>query len=89
MGKPGKDGWIRWQGGKKAPLPVGTRYEARYRGGEKRKAIVSEAMEEEFEVWAHLNDDGDIMAYRPIEEPVVQKAPIKPVEALKPKVGWW
>lgn len=88
MGKPGKDGWIRWQGGKKAPLPVGTRYEARYRNGDKLKSKVT-ALAEEPETWVHLNDDGDIMAYRLIEEPIVQKAPIKPLEALKPKVGWW
>lgn len=88
MGKPGKDGWIRWQGGKKAPLPVGTRYEARYRGGEKVKSKVT-ALADEPEAWAHLRDDADIMAYRVIELPVVKKAPIKPLEAPKPKVGWW
>lgn len=88
MGKPGKGGWIRWRGGKKAPLPVGTRYEARYRDGTRRNSKVTDWPEEP-DTWAHLKDNSDIMAFRVIERPIVEKPPAEPVEAPRPKVGWW
>lgn len=63
MSKPNKDGWIRWRGGKNAPVEGSTMVDVRLRCG------FVDIGEARLFYWEHANDPGDIMAYRVLDQP--------------------
>lgn len=60
--KANKDGWIRHRGGK-CPVAIGETVELRHREG-KTTIHVAFDTDDEDEVWEHVGDEDDIMAYR-------------------------
>lgn len=60
--KANKDGWIRHRGGK-CPVAIGETVELRHREGKRTIHVVCDTDEAD-EVWEHVGDEDDIMAYR-------------------------
>ncbi|AUG88573.1 hypothetical protein [Pseudomonas phage TC6] len=59
--RPGNE-WIEWNGGE-CPVPYGTKVDVIYRDGYKTSMRIV-WLDFNHNVWSHLNDEGDIVAYR-------------------------
>ncbi|AMO43542.1 hypothetical protein O4_67 [Pseudomonas phage O4] len=59
--RPGNE-WIEWDGGE-CPVPYGTKVDIIYRDGYKTSMSIV-WLDFNHNVWSHLNDEGDIVAYR-------------------------
>lgn len=59
--RPGNE-WIEWNGGE-CPVPVGTKVDTIYRDGYKNEMWIGWLGFSQ-NIWSHLNDEGDIVAYR-------------------------
>ena len=55
------DGWVKWSGAEYPPIKLGTAAQVQYRSGEIRSTKIGDIWSER---WSHLNNMGDIVAYR-------------------------
>lgn len=86
--KANKDGWIRHRGGK-CPVAIGDQIDVRYRNGNV-KVRTADADDEANEVWMHVNDDDDIMAWRPHKtEPQIEPSVIANDRAEMPSAKYF